>query len=114
MGECIHAQVPTLLNREQHTDYTASGQLLNRTDLTKTAGLWQHHGVLCRRAEVHKALWTAGTSTEGVGPPVKVHLNSRVVDVFPESAIVVFQDGSKVKADMVIGADGVKVSTKRC
>lgn len=81
-------------------------------DLTKTAGLWQHHGVLCRRAEVHRALWEAGTSAEGVEPPVKVHLSHRVIDVVLKSATLVFQDDLKAEADMVIDADRVKVDAR--
>lgn len=86
-----------------------SGKFLGRQDLSITAGLWQHSGILCRRYEIHNALKSAAVATEGAGPPVSLNLNARVIDVIPESATVVFRDGSTIAGDLVIGADGIKV-----
>lgn len=85
------------------------GELLGRTDLTGTEGMWQHHAILCRRIAIHTALKNAATSVEGAGPPVKLHLHSRVFDVIAESATLIFKDGSTASGDLIIGADGVKV-----
>lgn len=90
----------------------ASGKFLGRQDLSITAGLWQHSGILCRRYEIHNALKSAAVATEGTGPPVKLNLIARVSEVIPETATLVFRDGSTMEGDLVIGADGIKVCIK--
>ena len=47
------------------------------------------------------------TDPSGEGQPVELHLSSPVVDVDPENAIITLKDGSVIKGDVVIGADGV-------
>ena len=93
----------------KHTEYTDKGKLLASQDLSATAGLWQHSGILCRRYEIHNALKAAAVAIEGVGPPVKLNMNSRVTKVISESATLVFGDASTLSGDLVIGADGIKV-----
>ncbi|KAL8698575.1 MAG: hypothetical protein Q9201_006492 [Fulgogasparrea decipioides] len=89
-------------------EYTSSGELLGRQDLSTTAGLWQHSGILCRRYEIHNALKSAAVAAEGAGPPANLKPSSQVVEVIPESATLIFEDGSTMTGDLVIGADGIK------
>lgn len=96
----------------QHTEYTSSGERLASIDLLRTAGLWQHSGILCRRIAIHNSLKNIATSPEGDGPSVKLHTNSRVADVDIESSTLTFEDGSRVSGDCIIGADGVKVISR--
>ncbi|KAI9874186.1 MAG: hypothetical protein M1830_010092 [Pleopsidium flavum] len=100
------------VSRQWHTEYTSSGQRLALVDLMKTAGLWQHSGILCRRIAIHNSLKIASTSPEGDGPPVKLHTKARVADVDVDSSTLLFEDGSKVSGDCIIGADGVKSITR--
>lgn len=65
--------------------------------------------VLCLQISIHNALREALLSLETTGPVAKLHFSSRVVDVIPQSATVLFEDGSSTVADMIIGADGIKV-----
>lgn len=88
----------------------STGQLLASLDLTKGAHLWQHPGLLCHRASIHKILRVAATSTDGIGPPVKLHLTSGVSDVDVNTNVVRLENGSTFTGDFVVGADGVKVS----
>jgi len=47
--------------------------------------------------------------SDGPGHPCKLTLGSAVVDCDPETAIVTLADGKILHADLLVGADGVKV-----
>lgn len=94
----------------KHSEYTFSGDLINRTNMGQTANLWKHSMVLCLRISIYNALRDALLSPETTGPVAELHFSSRVVDVIPQTATVLFEDGSSTFADMIIGADGIKAS----
>jgi len=50
--------------------------------------------------------------TDGPGTPAKLHLGRRVASVDPATATITFKDGSTIQGDVVLGADGVGVSSK--
>lgn len=93
----------------QHTEYNAAGQPLISIDFTKTADLFQHPDIFCRRVAIHNSLKSAAISPDGGGPPVNIYTSSRVVDVDVQSCTVFLENGSQVSGDCIIGADGVKV-----
>ncbi|KAI3336709.1 FAD/NAD(P)-binding domain-containing protein [Xylariaceae sp. AK1471] len=66
--------------------------------------------VMVHRVDVHNAL--RSLAERGFqGRTVKIHLNSKVESVNAETGEVHFQDGRKVKGDLVIGADGLHSRT---
>lgn len=79
-------------------------------DFAKTAGLFQHPDIFCRRVAIHNSLKSAAISPHGDGPPVNLRTSSRVIDVDVQSCTLVLENGSQVSGDCIIGADGVKVS----
>ena len=67
---------------------------------------------MVHRHDLHTALNERIVSAEGPGRPVKVHLGTRVTICDPESGSLVTADGATHTADLLIGADGIKVSTQ--
>ncbi|KAL9044547.1 MAG: hypothetical protein Q9214_002321 [Letrouitia sp. 1 TL-2023] len=100
----------TTKQSHKYSEYTTSGDLINRSNAGQTANLWKHSAVLCRRVSIHNALRDALLSPKTTGPVAELHLSSRAVEVIPQSATVLFEDGSSTVADMIIGADGIKES----
>ncbi|KAI8163944.1 hypothetical protein K4K49_009816 [Colletotrichum sp. SAR 10_70] len=66
------------------------------------ADLWYAH-----RVDLHDALKQKATDPLGPGTPVTIHLKSWAVEYNPEVPSVLLNDGQEIKADLVIGADGV-------
>ncbi|KAJ7888820.1 FAD/NAD(P)-binding domain-containing protein [Mycena leptocephala] len=62
--------------------------------------------LLCHRSDVHDELMRVAVG-EGEGPPVKLHLGSRVIDCNPEDGTITLKGGQIVHADLVVGADGL-------
>jgi salicylate hydroxylase len=67
---------------------------------------WQ----LCHRIDLHNALKVIATREEGLGRPVVIHLQSKVVAVDVEKTTITLRDGTVVESNLIIGADGVHVS----
>jgi salicylate hydroxylase len=57
---------------------------------------------------MHQALLDAVLRDEGAGTPCTLTTSHRAVDVSPEEGVVIFENGSRVTADVVIGADGIR------
>lgn len=68
--------------------------------------------LLAHRAHLHSQLKATATSPTGQGEPVQIHVSSRVVSVDPQTARVIFKDGSSRSADILVGADGVHSVTR--
>ncbi|KAF7374343.1 FAD/NAD(P)-binding domain-containing protein [Mycena sanguinolenta] len=66
------------------------------------------NSALCHRGDLHNELKRLALG-EGEGRPVEINLNSKVVACDPEAGVVTFSDGKTVQADVVIGADGIRV-----
>jgi 2-polyprenyl-6-methoxyphenol hydroxylase-like FAD-dependent oxidoreductase len=67
--------------------------------------------LLSHRVHLHEALKTAATGVDGKGHPAILRTESRVADVDTSSATITLSDGQKFTGDLVIGADGVSVSS---
>jgi 2-polyprenyl-6-methoxyphenol hydroxylase-like FAD-dependent oxidoreductase len=91
----------------------SSGRVLKDIDLTHANKLWQHplHGVY--RTSLHCALQAAATSEPGVGTGKRAELctSSQVVRIDPTEGTIELANDSLVRADVLIGADGVYVSS---
>ncbi|KAJ6526255.1 FAD/NAD(P)-binding domain-containing protein [Mycena vulgaris] len=69
-------------------------------------GMDQNQSLLCHRSDVHDELMRLAVG-EGRGPPVQLHLGSRVLECDPENGTVTLKSGEIIPADLVIGADGL-------
>lgn len=65
------------------------------------------------RVRLHEALKEKASTEDGFGRPCELHLSSSVIDVDPDAASITLVDGTKIDADIVIGADGVHSKTRR-
>ncbi|KAJ7467019.1 FAD/NAD(P)-binding domain-containing protein [Mycena latifolia] len=63
-------------------------------------------GLLCHRSDLHDELQRLAIG-EGEGPPVKLHLGSRVVACDITEGTITLNSGEVVHADIVLGADGI-------
>ncbi|KAK7225345.1 hypothetical protein V2G26_013348 [Clonostachys chloroleuca] len=97
---------------EKFADYDAQGELKNLMDLL-SLDVWPHKWVGCHRVALHEKLKEKAIALEGPGIPVTLKTSSIVMDVDPESATVVLEDGSKYTGDIVLGADGVSSNTRK-
>ncbi|KAH6684675.1 hypothetical protein B0J14DRAFT_573368 [Halenospora varia] len=91
---------------EKMTEYTATGEITRTIDLREPNKEWQHAWLLAHRIELHNKLKTAATNPKESGS-VQLITSSKVVNIDPVSATVALEDGTKIKGDLVIGADGV-------
>lgn len=87
--------------------YNDRGTVTKLLDLTDRSKIWQHPWQLSHRVHLHDALKRAATSEDGIGKPAILYTSSRVTNVDTEKAIVTLKNGELIKADLVIGADGV-------
>ena len=60
------------------------------------------------RQDMHKMLLEAATSPEGKGTPCEVVVDHICESVDTDAGIIHFANGEKVKADLIIGADGIR------
>ncbi|KAJ7472756.1 FAD/NAD(P)-binding domain-containing protein [Mycena latifolia] len=63
-------------------------------------------GVFCHRSDLHDELKRLAIG-EGEGPPVKLHLGSKVLACNPEEGTITLNNGEVIHADLVLGADGI-------
>ncbi|KAJ9611856.1 hypothetical protein H2204_015133 [Knufia peltigerae] len=94
-------------------EFTASGELNREIDLSQSAKLWQHDWLSAHRVRLHEALKEEALSEDGPGRPCELHLSSSVVNVDPHNASITLKGGTKISADVVIGADGVHSKSRR-
>lgn len=89
----------------------ATGEVVFTVDTTPVHKAFAYPWQLIHRIDLHATLKEMATSEEGEGKKVELVLQSRVVDVNVEESSITLQDGKVVKGDLVIGADGVHVSS---
>lgn len=63
---------------------------------------------------MHTILMEAALSKEGEGIPAELYLEHRVRAVDAEAGTVTFENGKTIKADMVIGSDGIRSAVRPC
>lgn len=56
-------------------------------------------------------LMDCATSQEGAGTPVKFVPFAKCAEIDCDAGVVTFEDGRTITADLIVGADGVSVST---
>ncbi|WQF77696.1 Putative FAD-binding domain, acetoacetate decarboxylase, FAD/NAD(P)-binding domain superfamily [Colletotrichum destructivum] len=83
-------------------------------DVRKSQGQWQHPWQLVHRAYLHSEIRKVATGEDdGVSPPAKVHVGSKVVGANPEKGELHLEDGTTVQADVILGADGIYSKVRR-
>ncbi|OHW89735.1 FAD binding domain-containing protein [Colletotrichum incanum] len=91
----VHFQDPVTMEITSTESHAENGELYD-------ADLWYAH-----RVDLHDTLKKMATDPAGPGLPVTIHLNSSVVKYDPGLPAVYLQDGEEVRADLVVGADGI-------
>lgn len=76
----------------------------------KTRSSRRQDWYLIERAALHSALKTLAISDEGEGPPVHLLLGCELVDLDKTQASVTLRSNETYHGDLIVGADGVKVS----
>ncbi|KAJ8080239.1 hypothetical protein AAF712_003800 [Marasmius tenuissimus] len=69
---------------------------------------WGYESNMFHRQDLHLMLLTAATSTEGEGEPVTVHVDYVCETLDHEEGTATFSNGKTIKADLIIGADGIR------
>jgi salicylate hydroxylase len=85
---------------------SSTTKLCNSTDKSQE---WY----LVHRVDLHNKLKSESTSTSKSGVPVTLHLACQVTDVDLINAIVTLDDGRTFEGDVLLGADGLHVSSSR-
>ncbi|KAF4625093.1 hypothetical protein G7Y89_g13079 [Cudoniella acicularis] len=93
-------------------EYDARGEEVRRVDLIEPNKIWQHPWQLVHRVPLHETLKRLATDAEGVGKPVELHVSSKVLEVDTGAAVLRFENGEIVEADLVLGADGIYSKTR--
>lgn len=94
------------------TEYNENGAQTRNFNLTEPNKMWQHPWQLVHRVRLHNKLKEMATSVEGIGEPATLHVSSRVLEVDPETATITLENGETIKADLVLGADGIYSKTR--
>ena len=103
-----------------------TGQIQGVYDLSDYEKEWGRVYWMLHRQDMHKVLLEAATAAEGPGIPCQVHNNSvYVCRTYPialclqkgscdtvdlETNTVKFLNGTSMTADLIVGADGIRVS----
>lgn len=61
---------------------------------------------------MHQILMETALSPEGEGIPATLHTQHRVKTVDYEAGTVTFENGKTIKADMIIGSDGIRSAVR--
>jgi salicylate hydroxylase len=86
--------------------YNTGGRLVHEIPLLAKAQYGADR-ILWHRRDLHSYFMQAATSAKRAGPAAEVRTNARVVQCDCDTGIVTLQDGEVLKADLIIGADGI-------
>ncbi|KAE8453258.1 hypothetical protein EG329_011325 [Mollisiaceae sp. DMI_Dod_QoI] len=94
-------------------EYDESGVARRKVDLTEQNKMWQHPWMLVHRVRLHDRLKRIATGKDGIGKPAELHVSSKIVEVDPDTATLVLENGERILADVVLGADGIYSQTRQ-
>ena len=99
---------PVVLKKMVRHDWK-SGEVLGEQEIGDYKGKFgsAYYGVY--RLDLHHMLLDEALQEKGKGPPCKLVTNHSLLDVDPERGICKFENRESVQADLVVGADGIKV-----
>lgn len=87
--------------------YNTNGELQLSIPL-KTTAKYGAERMVYHRVDLHNALKERATSDAYPGRPVVINVSARVIGCNCDSGIVYLEDGRSAKADLLVGADGIK------
>lgn len=90
--------------------YAPDGELKVREEFAKK---FKHRYCLVHRAHLHTVLKDLALSEGSDGPPVRLHVSSRVKLADPQRATFTLEDGSVFHGDVLLGIDGVHSQTRK-
>lgn len=96
----------------QLAEYDEKGAETRRVDLTEQNKMWQHPWMLVHRVRLHDRLKQVATADMGDGRPAVLHLSSKVVAIDVDNATITLENGDRIQADLILGADGIYVSMR--
>jgi 2-polyprenyl-6-methoxyphenol hydroxylase-like FAD-dependent oxidoreductase len=94
------------------TRYDDKGIRTKAMNLEESNKLWQHPWQLVHRVRLYEELKRVAVSENGAGKPAVLHTSSKVTDVATDTGIITLENGTTIKADVVLGADGVYSRTR--
>lgn len=110
LGLCAETVGANPMNR--HTEYATDGSEIRSVDLTESNKQWQHQWLLVHRAHLHSELQRLVKSRDGPGEPVNLRYSCKVADIDADTATATLENGERIQADLIIGADGVFSTTR--
>jgi salicylate hydroxylase len=69
--------------------------------------------MMYHRKDIHDTLKEHATRSDGFGEPAEIRTSSSVVACDPDAGTVTLEDGSTLKGDVIIGADGIKSALRK-
>lgn len=93
-------------------NYNEKGVCKQKLDLKESNKEREHPWHLIHRVKLHEALRDVATSAEGTGPAARLYTSNKVVEVIPESGVLILENGNREAADVVLGADGIHSKTR--
>lgn len=91
-----------LINREWET-----GEPVSVYDLDDYEEKWGYVYNMFHRQYMHSMLMDTALAEEGKGVPAKLVVNYKCANIDTKTGLVEFDNGEKVKHDLVVGADGI-------
>lgn len=107
----IRAEEFGAVNADRIQERQRGGEVVMDMDTREQNKAWQHPWQFSHRVRLHEKLKSLATEEGGVGTPVELHTSSKIVDLDPAKGEVQLADGTKVNGDVVLGADGIYVSS---
>ncbi|KAK7015520.1 hypothetical protein VNI00_019101 [Paramarasmius palmivorus] len=103
---------PVVLMKLVMRDWS-TGRILNQYNLVNYEKEWGNVYNMFHRQDMHATLLEAATEIAGEGEPCTVHIDHICEWVDYETGTVTFKNGVIVKADMIVGADGIRSVVRR-
>ncbi|POS74305.1 FAD binding domain-containing protein [Diaporthe helianthi] len=87
--------------------HTQRDKVLFHSDFRHNIDTYGAHLYYAHRVDLHESLKRMATEADGPGIPVVINTRSEVVAFDPETPSMTLKNGTVIKGDLVIGADGI-------
>lgn len=88
-----------------------SGEAINDYDLSDYKEKWGYEYYMFHRQDMHKTLLETACGERGEGPPAQLFVNHKAAEIDAEAGTITFENGKTITVDLIVGADGVRVSS---
>lgn len=110
-GVDVPGMLPCVLMKLVMRDWE-TGNILNQYNLEGYEQEWGHVYNMFHRQDMHAGLLKAATSEEGEGTPAEIVIDHICETVDSKAGTVTFRNGKTIKADLIIGADGIRSAVR--